>query len=328
MEALLAEASVEGVLAHELAPLAAGMLRRKARPVPVQWLAREHEAKFRTLAAVPVLEAVRESCGGPVVLMKGPEVAARYPRAAREFSDLDLLVPDARMTRRQLKSRGFVEVGDPARYERLHHLRPLARPGLPLTVELHSVPKWPAGLRRSPSIAVEVIQHAVPSALGIDGILAPDAARHTLLLAAHAWAHEPLRVLRDLVDVSVVAAEAEPAAIERVAREWGLGSLWRTTDAVAAALFAGGRPPVPLRLWARHLTDVRERTVLEGHLERWLAGYWALGGREAVGQSLAALRGDLVRNPGEPWGAKIARTGTALRHARASRSSHAASTAR
>jgi Uncharacterised nucleotidyltransferase len=322
LENLLAGASEEGVLAHQLAPLAAVMRRRNGRAVPPSWLAEEREAAVRMLAVVPVLQAVRANCDGPVVLMKGPEVALRYPEVARSFADLDLLVPDARLTHEQLQRGGFVEIGDPALYYRLHHLRPLARPGLPLSVEIHSAPKWPDRLRPATLVAAEVVGSAVPSALGIEGILAPDPGRHALLLASHAWAHEPLRRLRDVVDVAALAAEAEAAGLGRIAQVWGIDALWDTTEAVAAALFEDGPRPATLRLWARHLPAVRERTVLEGHLQKWLSGYWVLPVREAAAQSLAAFGRDLLRAPEEGWRPKSARALTALRHAHVPRSRH------
>jgi Uncharacterised nucleotidyltransferase len=320
VERRLTAASEEGVLAHQLAPLAALMLRRSGRAVPASWLAEERQAAVRMLAVVPVLQAVRAISDGPVVLMKGPEVALRYPEAARSFRDLDVLVPSARTTHAQLRNGGFVEVGDPELYYRLHHLRPLAWQGFPLSVEIHGVPKWPDRLRLPPP--TDVIESAVPSALEIEDLRAPDPARHALLLAAHAWAHEPLRSLRDLVDVAALAAEAKPGEIDQLARWWGIEPLWRTTDAATAALVEEGSRSLAVSLWARHLPTVRERTVVEGHLQKWLSGFWALPPREAVSQLLAALRRDLLRAPEEGWKAKLARTRTALRHARVPRSTH------
>jgi len=322
LDGLLRAAPEEGVVAHRLAPLAAVMFTRSGRPIPAAWLAELREAAIPMIAAVPVLRAVRANCDGPVVLMKGPEVALRYPETARSFIDLDLLVSDARATHKQLSENGFVEVGDPALYYRLHHLRPLAWPGLPLAIEIHSAPKWPDGLDLAPVVAPEVIDSALPSGLGVDGILAPEPGRHALLLAAHSWAHEPFRLLRDLVDVAAIGAEAEPAEIARIARAWEIDAVWRTTSVVAAALFEGGPRPVVLRMWARHLAAVRERTVLEGHVQKWLSGFWVLPAREAVGQSLGALGRDLLRAPEERWKAKLSRTLAASRHALVPRSRH------
>jgi Uncharacterised nucleotidyltransferase len=320
VERLLAGASEEGVLAHQLAPLAAVLLRPSGRVESPLWLAEEREAALRMLAVVPLLRAVRANCDGPLVLMKGPEVALRYPHSARSFWDLDVLVPNARATHEQLRENGFVEVGDPALFHRIHHLRPLAWPELPLPVEIHSAPKWPERLH--PPAPAEIIELAVPSMVPVDGILAPDPARHALLLAGHAWAHEPLLCLRDVVDVAALVDEAEPGEVERLARAWRAEALWSTNEAVAGALFEAGPRPLPLRLWARHLATARERTVLEGHLQKWLAGYSVLPLREAAWQSVSALGSDLLRAPEEGWKAKLARTRAALRRALVPRASH------
>jgi hypothetical protein len=143
-------------------------------------------------------------------------------------------------------------------------------------------------LKLTPPSAAELIGAALPSALGVDGLLAPDPARHAFLIAAHSWAHEPLRRLRDLVDARVVAAEADPAEVERLARSWYVDGLWRTTEAVAQAVFEGRSSPLALRLRARHLAAVREPTVLENRLRRWLAGY---GGAPAARRRRGSFRG-------------------------------------
>ena len=177
--------------------------------------------------------------------MNGPEIAFRYPGSARAFVDLDLLVPDARTVHAQLRDSGFMEFGDPA----FHHRRPLSRPDLPLLVEIHSAPKWPDRLA-APDTR-EVIDNAIPSVVGVDGVLAPGPARHAVLIAAHAWAHQPLGRLRDLVDIRAIAAEADAAEMDRLVRAWQLARIWRTTGAVADALFGEGRRPLALRLRGR-----------------------------------------------------------------------------
>ena len=111
-----------------------------------------------------VLERVRTACDGPLVLMKGPEVAARYPDPAlRGFRDVDLLAPDAPTVQRQLVAAGFEPVGVPEKYAAIHHLRPLAYPGLPLLVEVHDRPKWPARLRLPDK--AELLGTAVPATI-------------------------------------------------------------------------------------------------------------------------------------------------------------------
>src|SRR5712691_3463489 len=128
---------------HRLELLAARRWRALGRPVPTELVDEERLAAIMTLAAPPLLEKIRASLEGPIVLLKGPEVAARYPSPAlRPYGDLDILVPDARAAHEALKRTGFEEVGDPALYVDLHHLRPLWLRPLPLLVEVHAAPKW------------------------------------------------------------------------------------------------------------------------------------------------------------------------------------------
>ena len=114
---------------------------------------------------------MRETLDGPVVLLKGPEVAALYPEPTlRPFRDLDLLVPMPHEAWRSLVQAGFHPTGDPSLYVDIHHLRPLYLPGYPLVIELHSEPKW-VPWTRAPR-AAELFEAAVPSATGVDGVLA------------------------------------------------------------------------------------------------------------------------------------------------------------
>ena len=262
-------------------------------------------AAFAMLSVRPLLERVREACEGPLVLMKGPEIAIRYPGAARLFIDVDLLTARPRLTHRQLLLAGFVEASGPELLADHHHLPPLRCPGLPLLVEIHGGPNWPDGLK-APA-AAEIIGPAVPSGLGIDGILVPDGAQHALLVAAHAWAHEPLRRLRDLVDVRALSATEEPVAIERAARAWRITRLWRTTDRVTDAILGRRRMPFVVGLWAGHLSEQRERTVLENHLRAWVAAYWALPVRSALATTARAMRDDISPAADEGWLDKISR---------------------
>ncbi len=115
---------------------------------------------------------------------------------------------------------GFVEEDDPEGiWVGIHHLPRLGWPGTTLAVEIHSEPKWPDGLR--PPHNEELFEAAVPSEVGVADVLAPLPAHHALLLAAHAWAHQPLGRARDLVDVGALRAEADGAELERLARVVG-----------------------------------------------------------------------------------------------------------
>jgi hypothetical protein len=320
VDALLAAATPYAARAHGLGPLYARHNRKRNKPVPAGIAAEEQLIGMRMLMVAPLLERIRAICTGPLVLMKGAEVALNYPDFARSFSDVDILVPEPGKTRGELLAAGFDEVGDPELFYRIHHLRPLAWPLLPIAVEIHKAPKWPARLR-APE-AADIINSAQPSRLGVEGVLAPRPAQHALLLATHAWAHEPLLRARDLLDVLVMSAQADTDEIERTARRWGIRRLWRTTYGVAGEIFGSRGKTLAARLWARHLLELRERTVLENHVQAWLSGYWALPPRAALEQNLAALHRNLTPAPEEGWRDKLDRSVKALRNAGSPLSQH------
>jgi putative nucleotidyltransferase-like protein len=311
--ALIDSASIEGVLAHKLAPLAAGRRRTAGQPVPEAFAAEERAASFAALSAVGLLRRIRELGDGPIVLLKGPEVAALYPQNGRRFGDIDVLHPDAPSLHRSLREHGFVEVETPFDHREHHHLEPLRWPVIPLYVEVHSSPNWPQGIPAPP--VAEILEAAVPSVVEVDGLSAPSRLHHTLLLAAHSWAHEPLQTLRDLVDVAVLAAAEDPAELQRAAASWGLGRVWDTTRRAIDALFFHGRPSAALHLWGRHLSAVRERTVFESHLQAALHPFWERPFGPALAESLATIRADLSPAQGESWGMKLGRVPRAIREA-------------
>ena len=102
------------------------------------------------MTAPALLTRVRAACDGPIVLLKGPEVAERYPQRARGYGDLDLLVPDGAHVQRALVQDGFREVPDPERFVGVYHLPPLILNGAPLALEIHEAPNWPEGLDLAP----------------------------------------------------------------------------------------------------------------------------------------------------------------------------------
>jgi hypothetical protein len=312
---------LEDLRVHRLQLLAARRWGALGRPVPRELMAEMRWAGVVALTTPLVLEKVRAACDGPVVLIKGVEVAARYPEPTlRPCTDIDVLVPKPAEVEAAMIDAGFVPVG----HEELvdsHHLQPLQYPGLPLYVEVHSTPKWPAALVPPPM--EELVEAAVPSAVGVDGILSPRPVHHTLVLAAHAWAHEPLGTLSQLIDVVAVAEEADRGELRNVAASWQLTKVWATTCAAADALLLRSEyDTLPLRLWARHLRNARQRTVLETHAARLLSPFWGLRFPVALGASLEALIGELRPAPGESWGRKIRRIGLAVRHASVARPVH------
>ena len=313
---------------HRLELVAARRWRELGRPVPPELVEEERLAVLVVLTTPILLERARAAYGGTMLLMKGPEAAARYPDPAlRIFKDLDLLVDDAEAAQSAFLAAGFHAVGDPALYEDIHHLRPLAFPGLPLTIELHSRPKWVEGL--TPPTPRELFAVAEEHhAAGVDGVLVLPPAHHALVLAAHSWGHEPLRRLRDLVDVAAVAQGLERDELRRLAAAWDLERAWTTTIDAADALFLGGSPPWAVRIWARNLEKARERTVLENHLARWLSNFWALPAPDAVRSLGETFAREIRPAPGESWSAKLSRSAKAVRNAALRRSEHDESLAR
>jgi hypothetical protein len=313
VDALIDSASIDGILAHKLAPLAAVRRRAVGQPVPDVFAAEERIASLAALIADPVLRRIRDVGDGPLVLLKGPEVAALYPRNGRRFRDIDVLVPNADGLHRALREHGFVEMETSFEHDEHHHLTPLRWPTVPLYVEVHSSPNWPPDFQ-PPSLA-EILEASVPSVVGIEGISAPSRLHHALLLAAHAWRHEPLKTLRDLVDVAVLSADEDPAELQSVAASWGLGRVWDTTRRATGSLFLGERPSAALRIWARHLPAVRERTVFETHLQAALHPFWERSAGSAAIKALGSIRADLVPAEGESWGTKLGRVPRAIREA-------------
>ncbi len=177
--------SLDGLRVHRLHLLEAQRLRELGRPVPVDLATAEQSAVRGALLARALLSRVRDLCDGPIVVFKGPEVAAVYPSPwLRPYLDVDVLVPDARGAERRLRSAGFEGVGAQMDWDALHHVQRLSAPGLLATVELHRRPKWLPGAE-APTID-DLLADAGPSATGIDGLLAPSPAYHAVLLAVHA----------------------------------------------------------------------------------------------------------------------------------------------
>ncbi|MGH3011329.1 MAG: nucleotidyltransferase family protein [Gaiellaceae bacterium] len=321
VDRILGCADERALVFHRLETLAARRLRLLDREVPEELVESERLGAAFTLAATAHLTRVRAAVDGPVLVVKGPGLAALYPDPALRIArDLDLVAPDPGAAQTALLAAGFVETGDPELYARAPHLRPLTWPGMPVEVEIHARPNWPPWLEAPAS--AELLEGAEPSASGVEGVLAPAPERHVLVVAAHAWMHGPLQRLRDLLDVALLAQKADQSEVERVAQAWDVLKLWRTTAAIADALFLGEPAPRALRGWAKNLAEARERTVLEQHLARWRCWYDAFPPPLAARATLHELREDVTPKPGETWGSKLRRSRRALRNASVRRSEH------
>lgn len=274
-----------------------------------------------SMAAPLLLRRARAAYDGELMLMKGPEVAARYPHPAdRAFHDLDLLAHDAPAAQRALIDAGFVEFGERAAYDYIQHLCPLIWPGIPLIIELHRRPNHPPWL---PQVSAhDVFEQSVPSATGVHGLLAPAPFAHALLLAAHSWCHQPLGRIADLLDVAVMLAGGGRRGGEDLARRWGWGRIWRVVVAAADAVLADDASPLSVSVWARHLRSARERTVLEDHLARLAAPASAVPLRSAPGALASVVRSIAARRDAERWSDKLHRSRLACAHAFMHRSDH------
>src|SRR3954470_18115694 len=217
---------VPTVLAHQLGPLAAIRWRETGRDVPELLLVHERAAQVRSMQAVPILARARAAYPGRMMLLKGPELERLYPQGGRLFGDLDLLVDDAEAAFEALLAAGFEPIAAQVN-GRPHHLPPLWWPGSHLPIELHTHLNWPRHLTPPPNH--ELFAAAVPSSLPVEGLDAPAAAHHAVLMAAHGWNHMPLRSVRDLIDVSGLERATDAAEIEHFARRWGMAGIWRTT---------------------------------------------------------------------------------------------------
>ena len=309
--------------AHGLHLLAARRWRALGRPIPPALLADERAAAIAALAAPALLARVRATLDGPLLLLKGPEVAARYPDPAlRPSGDVDLLVPDAAGAERALRAAGFAPGEGTGAAARHQHQPPLRWPTSPLSVEVHHTVPGPPWASPPPTDAL--LAAAVPASVGVDGILTLPPAHHALLLAAHAWRHYgPRPRLRDLVDVAIMAEGRDPAELAGLARAWGLHRVWAATARSIDALMGAPSPDGRGRRRGRWAGVVeRERTVAEEHLVRWAGGLWAPRPLAIPGAVAATVGEDVLPWPGEPWPAKLARLGRAARNAFAPVSRH------
>jgi hypothetical protein len=312
---------LEALRANRIHLLAARRYAELGREIPDDFLDDVRRSALVSLLVPEVLRRVRAACDGLLVVHKGPEIARRYPDPTlRPYIDLDLLAPDADGAQHALLTAGFVQIGDPEVYVATPHRQPVELPGLPLHVEVHQELNWPVWLGRPRTH--ELLERAVPSALGVEGLhtLAPE--DHALSVAVHAWAHGPLSQVRDLVDVAAMADGLDRDLLLERSREWEIEGLWKTTIGASDAVLFGDRTPRALRVWARNLPAVRERTVLETHLARWFAGFSALGasrGLRVLGMRLAA---DLKPKENETWQSKLRRTRQAFRNALVGKSEH------
>jgi Uncharacterised nucleotidyltransferase len=322
VDRLLERLQPELACRHGLGPLAARRLRLLGEQVPDQ-LAREERAARAAALVVPILLArVRETYDGPILLVKGPELTQVYPDGARRVSDLDLVVGDAERAQEALLAAGFrLRPGtSPPDYDVHHHLHPVAWPGIALPLEIHRRVVWPSGLTGPRN--EELFEAAVPSSVGVEGILTVDPRHQAVLVASHAWGEVPLKRVRELVDVLALTDDEAREELAQVARRWGFERGWSATLAAADWILRDGEEPRFVRYWARYLRRLREPTLFEMHLQEWLSPFSLASPRTAARLSGAAVFRDLRPSPQEGWNAKARKMARAVRHPLSPKSEH------
>lgn len=325
---LLERLTPELAAEHGLGPLAARRLHLSGDAVPELLFREERASRTAALVAPAILRRAREAYDGPLLLVKGPELVARYPDRARRFGDLDLVAGDAEAAQAALLAAGF-RLEDrprwpPEGYDEVrrphYHLHPLEWPGLGLRVEIHKQVKWPETLR--PPRNEELFEAAVPSVVGVDGIVTPHPSHHAVLLVSHAWGEIPMRTLRQLVDVLAFVDDGERAELRRLARGWGIERGWSSTLDVGDWLLRDHSEPRLVGIWARYLRELREPTVLEMHVQEWLSPLWLTTPLPALRKVSTAISRDLQPRQNQTWGSKLRQTARALTHPRRSRTEH------
>jgi hypothetical protein len=312
---------------HGLGPLAARRLRLADEAVPDHHLREERASRTAALVAPSLLQRARDAYDGPLLLVKGPELSARYPDGARRFGDLDLVAGDAEEAQAALLAAGFrLQQRDwpPEGYDDVrrphYHLHPLVFPGLGLRIEIHKHVKWPDRLR--PPSNEELFEAAVPSVVGVPGLLTPHPDHHAVVLVSHAWGEVPMRRVRQLVDVLAFVDDGDRAKLRQLAAGWGIERGWTSTLAVGDWLLLGHPEPRLVGVWARYLRELREPNVLEMHVQDWLSPFWLTTPRPAAHRTFDAVLRDLRPKPNQTWKAKLRQTMRALTHPRRARTEH------
>jgi len=315
VDRLLDAAEDEHAIAvHSLQFLAIRRWRETGRAVPATWLDDQRLMAMVTLALPGVLRQIRSVVEGPIVLMKGPEVATLYPGTAlRPFGDVDLLVQDADVAHQALLELGLSLDRERPAPDAFHHLTPLRVEYPPLKIEIHRRPNWLPWL--PPPSVEELFAAAGPSRLGVVGLstLAPE--HHALTVAVHNWLHGPLLSVGGLLDSALLSRECDPAVLLRTAKRWGVDRIWQTSSRAAEALLLGEGSSLPLAIGGRHLRRVHERTMVGWQASMYLGSLWAPTPMEAV-HALSTTLVDGIRLPeGHSWRTRAPRIFRVVRSA-------------
>lgn len=296
----------EPMLASQgLAPLRAGLRHVAGRDLTPSDREALHQAATAFVTQLALLERIHALDVGPVVVLKGPEMASRYPHPSwRRSGDLDLFAADAPEVQRRLLAGGFEPAEEELAFRNLHHLVPLQLPGFRVAVEVHHGLGWPAGAREPPPAAV--VATAVP-AWSDDRFLALPAELALAHQLQHAWHAVPFGTVRDAVDLVALRDRCDPGRLERDLRSSGLWRLWTATERVAEhalGVTGASRPLVP-RVVARPLLGRRDETMRLVVPRRFLGLGLTTGPRFAA----RSLAGDVRRVRADRSAVRAARVG-------------------
>jgi hypothetical protein len=267
---------------HGLSALAADHWAEIGRPVPPEVRSRRVGYVASQLEAQRLVASTCLAIDGPIVLLKGLDVAARYPESTlRRVRDVDALVSDADRVHDSLLTSGFrpiVEAGaswQPHDYDDLHELAPVECPGISMRLEVHRRPNWPSW--GTPPPLDEILEAAVASTVAMDGVLAPSLEHQTLLVLAHSWSRQSFLQLCQLVDFAVLVEHCDFDVVRRTARAWGLARLLDIGRHAVDSVLLSRRPdPRVVRWLAPQLRTLAIPSPARRQFDRYAATYFVL----------------------------------------------------
>jgi hypothetical protein len=281
--------------------------------------AEQVDSAVQQMMAEVALKQIREAFDGRLVLYKGLELANRYEDPSeRSSGDIDVITDDPDGLFETLGSLGYqhvtlslveqetAESSGPSAYSTYHHLWPLERPGWPVVIEVHRSPGWLPGM--TPPTTAALLETAVPTCLGLDGIEALDPAAHGVCVAVHSWRDRPFARRRDLTDIDLLLDTPETASrADHLAADWGVARIWAWyRNAIAAA--QGSQRAVPaVRLLGGDRFETRTSSKLADYLVRYAGRFLIDAPVQHRAEILRALRTDTGPLRGEPFRRKLRR---------------------
>lgn len=306
-------------IVHRIHCIGADRWRAAGRRVPEDWAADLRTAALRALTVQRMVQVIRETIDGPMIVLKGPEIAARYDRPEwRPFTDLDLLCEDAEAAHAALIENGWRPQGKPETFAQGHHLQPLVWRHQELPVEIHARlnwPKWTPGPDPQQLFALRV-----PSRTGIAGVDALPADLLAVYVAAHSWVHHPLGKVGDLLDVAILALESPADHLNALSRQWGVEGIWEATRTEIDRVLLGLPSAKPAsRLLGRNLMPMSAPSYAQSVVEQSLGALAAPSTTIAARAMFNNVRAHVRVAPGETVWDKTSRIGRVVTHGGADR---------